>query len=112
MGKFDQSRSKFSDEFSGLNMSQIFVKLDFFGVNKDTQNSVYEYISIKKDMNCSKMLLTSSHLLIWIGLTWILLAFCIAQAICDYKQYGFFVKLHNMIIINEDVDCVDPVMIL
>ena len=91
-----------SDEFSGLNMSQIFDKLDYFGINNETQNSVYYYISIKKDMNCSKMLLTSSHLLIWIGMTWFLLAFCIVQAICDYKKCGIFVKLHDMIAIEEN----------
>ena len=101
-----------SEEFSGLNSSQIFGKLECFGINNETKNSVYEYISIKKDLNCSKLLLNSRQLLIWIGTTWGVLAFCIVQAICEYKKIGFFVKLHNMIIINEDVDCVDPVMIL
>ena len=93
-----------SEEFSGLNSSQIFDKLECFGINNETKNSVYEYISIKKDLNCSKLLLNSRQLLIWIGATWGLLAFCIVQAICEYKEFAFFVKLQNMIVVKEDDD--------
>ena len=88
-----------SDKFSGMNLSLIFEKLE---VNKEAQKSIYDYISIKKDMNCSKLLLTSSHLLIWTGITWVLLAICLVQVICDYKKCGIFVKLHNMIISKEN----------
>ena len=66
-------------------------------------NPIYDYHSIIKDMKCSKMLLTSSHLLIWIWITWFLLAICIVQVICDYKNCGIFFKLvHNMITIKEN----------
>ena len=98
--------------FSNSDATGILDTLDTIGFNNVSMHWIKEYIKVKKDLNCSKMLLNSRQLLIWIGATWGLLAFCIVQAICEYKKIGFFVKLHNMIIINEDVDCVDPVMIL
>ena len=90
--------------FTNSDAYDIVGTLDKIGINNVSMYWIKEYINVKKDMNCTKMLLTSSHLLIWIGVTLFLLAFCIVQAICDYMQYGFFVKLHNRIAIEDNDD--------
>ena len=78
--------------------------LDNIGINNVSMHWIKEYIEVKKDLNCSKILLNSSQLLIWICATWGLLVFCIVQAICEYKKFAFFVKLQNMIVVKEDDD--------